>query len=413
MTQVEHRRTRSAIIREELGHPVVDGDGHIVELLPVFIDFAHDHGHGELIDAAKPRLVRGPAQQEARLQLSTDELRRAGSLPDSWHVSANPDYYATCALPALYYERLDETGIDFAVLYPDVGHQHAPAARRRAARDRVPAVQRVHGRAVPAVPRPLHRGGPDPDDHSGRSRRRARAREGPRRQGRADTQPRPATVPRRRMAAHRPGSRAAHPAVGGERLGRHLRSRQRVRLRLGVGEGHRAADAARRAHRGHRLQRSFVGHQLRVQPDRPLRRVGRGAGEVARPRRRDPSIPGPAPRAARGRRRLRCEPAQRPGAHVEEAQRPGDRAPRPRNRRPGAARPDLLDRSPPRALHARAAAVARRSQARARRLRRGARLLGRRTSSTSSASASSGGARATTHSWAWRSIPGSCRPARR
>ncbi len=121
MTQVDHTRTRSAIIRAELGHPVVDGDGHIVELLPVFIDFARDHGHGELIDAAKPRLVRGPEQQEARLQLSPDELRRAGSLPDSWHVSANPDYYATCALPALYYERLDETGIDFAVLYPTLG----------------------------------------------------------------------------------------------------------------------------------------------------------------------------------------------------------------------------------------------------------------------------------------------------
>src|SRR6188768_1279569 len=121
MTQVDHKRTRSAIIRKELGYPVIDGDGHVVELLRVFIDYAHDRGFGDLIEAAKPRLVRGPEQQQARLELSPEELRRAGSLPDSWHVSANPDYYATVAVPALYSERLSETGIDFAVLYPTLG----------------------------------------------------------------------------------------------------------------------------------------------------------------------------------------------------------------------------------------------------------------------------------------------------
>jgi len=121
VTQLDNKPTRSAIIRKELGYPVIDGDGHVVELLRVFIDYAHDRGFGDLIEAAKPRLVRGPEQQQARLELSPEELRRAGSLPDSWHVSANPDYYATCALPALYYERLGEAGIDFAVLYPTMG----------------------------------------------------------------------------------------------------------------------------------------------------------------------------------------------------------------------------------------------------------------------------------------------------
>lgn len=121
VTQVDQERSRSASIRQELGYPVIDGDGHVVELFRVFIDYAHDHGHGALIDAARPRLVRGPEQQEARLALSPQELRRAGSLPDSWHVSANPDYYATVAVPGLYYERLAEAGIDFAVLYPTLG----------------------------------------------------------------------------------------------------------------------------------------------------------------------------------------------------------------------------------------------------------------------------------------------------
>jgi predicted TIM-barrel fold metal-dependent hydrolase len=115
------KRTRSAIIREELGHPVIDGDGHVVELLPVFVDFARDHGAGEVVETALGRLLRGPEVQARRAALTPAQLRRAGSLPDSWHVSAKPDYYATVAVPSLYHERLGEAGIDFSVLYPTVG----------------------------------------------------------------------------------------------------------------------------------------------------------------------------------------------------------------------------------------------------------------------------------------------------
>lgn len=39
VTQVDQRRSRSAAIRDELGYPVIDGDGHVVELLRVFIDY--------------------------------------------------------------------------------------------------------------------------------------------------------------------------------------------------------------------------------------------------------------------------------------------------------------------------------------------------------------------------------------
>ena len=63
---------------------------------------------------------------------------------------------------------------------PVDGHRAAAAARRRAARHAVPSVQRVHGRAVPALPRSVHRGGADPDAHARRGGRRARARQGSR-----------------------------------------------------------------------------------------------------------------------------------------------------------------------------------------------------------------------------------------
>jgi predicted TIM-barrel fold metal-dependent hydrolase len=106
--------SRSARIREELGYPVIDGDGHIVELLPVFLDFVRDHGHGALLEGMLNR-------RRAIEDLSMEERREGGILPHSWHVAASTEYYATVTSPKRYHERLGEAGIDFAVLYPTIG----------------------------------------------------------------------------------------------------------------------------------------------------------------------------------------------------------------------------------------------------------------------------------------------------
>ena len=106
--------TRSAQLRGQLDHPVVDGDGHIVELIPVFLDFVRDNGHGDLLTGM---LSRGRAIED----LPMEERRRGGVLPHSWHVPARTEYYATVTSPKRYYERISEAGIDFSVLYPTMG----------------------------------------------------------------------------------------------------------------------------------------------------------------------------------------------------------------------------------------------------------------------------------------------------
>ena len=106
--------TRSSRIREQLGHPVLDGDGHIIELMPVFLDFVRDHGHGDLLDGMLNR-------RRAIEDLSLEERRTGGVLPHSWHVPARTEYYATVTSPKRYHERLGEAGIDFAVIYPTMG----------------------------------------------------------------------------------------------------------------------------------------------------------------------------------------------------------------------------------------------------------------------------------------------------
>jgi predicted TIM-barrel fold metal-dependent hydrolase len=107
-------QSRSARIRAQLDHPVIDGDGHIVELMPVFLDYVRDHGYGAL--------VRGIfARTRAIEDLTMTQRREGGVLPHSWHVPSSTEYYATVTSPKRYHERLGEAGIDFAVLYPTAG----------------------------------------------------------------------------------------------------------------------------------------------------------------------------------------------------------------------------------------------------------------------------------------------------
>lgn len=114
MSQSNQVGSRSAQIRAQLGHPVLDGDGHIVELMPVFLDFVRDHGHGSLLE--------GMLNRRRRIEdLSMEERRRGGILPHSWHVPTSTEYYATVTSPRRYYERIGEAGIDFAILYPTIG----------------------------------------------------------------------------------------------------------------------------------------------------------------------------------------------------------------------------------------------------------------------------------------------------
>jgi predicted TIM-barrel fold metal-dependent hydrolase len=114
MSKSSSPQSRSARIRAELGHPVLDGDGHVVELLAVFLDYVRDHGHGALLEGMLNR-------RRSIEDLSMEERRRGGVLPHSWHVPSSAEYYATVTSPKRYYERIGEAGIDFAVLYPTMG----------------------------------------------------------------------------------------------------------------------------------------------------------------------------------------------------------------------------------------------------------------------------------------------------
>ena len=108
-----------AEIRSQLTHPVVDGDGHWLEYAPVFSE--------------KMRKAAGDKSAEgflAALRSTTDALkmtpeerrRRRVAMPNFWNRQAeNTLDRATAMMPKMLYDRLDEIGIDFAVVYPTAG----------------------------------------------------------------------------------------------------------------------------------------------------------------------------------------------------------------------------------------------------------------------------------------------------
>jgi predicted TIM-barrel fold metal-dependent hydrolase len=120
---------RSADLRARLGHPVVDADGHLIETIPVFrsffLDYVKETGGGDL--AARFEAAGGIDFDDMVLRpwsaLSPRRRREIWATRPSWWSlpAANTLDRATAHLPRLLSERLDEFGIDFAVLYPSRG----------------------------------------------------------------------------------------------------------------------------------------------------------------------------------------------------------------------------------------------------------------------------------------------------
>ncbi|HEX2826987.1 MAG TPA: amidohydrolase family protein [Burkholderiales bacterium] len=110
--------TRAAEIRGKLSHPVIDGDGHWMEPIPVFLDHLAESGGGKAVDEIRKQWRRNDAWYR-----STPEERQSNRMRRFiwWGVTANTFDKATALLPALLNERLPELGIDFAVMYPSFG----------------------------------------------------------------------------------------------------------------------------------------------------------------------------------------------------------------------------------------------------------------------------------------------------
>jgi len=123
-------------LRSQLSHPVIDGDGHLVEFIPAVRDELVSLAGEELASAFDAVFDAGRRVRE----LDADQRRNLGLFRMSWWAfpTANTLDRASALLPGLMAERLPEIGIDFAVLYPTFGltvpHLDVPELRRAACR---------------------------------------------------------------------------------------------------------------------------------------------------------------------------------------------------------------------------------------------------------------------------------------
>ncbi len=134
----DHTESPSAKIRQKLSHPVIDSDGHMIEIFPVMSDYMKQVGGPEMADTIW-KAFRG-RNSGSWYDLSETERRYHRTIrPAFWAApAAATTDRATAMLPRLMHERLPEMGIDYAVVYPTIGFLLPeitdPDARRAACR---------------------------------------------------------------------------------------------------------------------------------------------------------------------------------------------------------------------------------------------------------------------------------------
>ncbi|HCX14577.1 MAG TPA: amidohydrolase [Rhodospirillaceae bacterium] len=127
MILVMLKSSRATALRQSLNHPVIDADGHYIETAPILKPFLVE----SVRDIAGNDLAKRVADGVAGIDYDetvlrpwsklTDEQRHSQWIPRPpwWSLpAANTLDRATAQLPKLMAERLDEMGIDFAVMYP-------------------------------------------------------------------------------------------------------------------------------------------------------------------------------------------------------------------------------------------------------------------------------------------------------
>ena len=112
-------QTNGASVRAQLQHPIIDADGHWLEFGPLVREQLRKIGGTKAVEGFS---VFTTLVQE-HLSLSVVERRHQRTAQQAfWGIpTKNTRDRATAMMPRLLYERLDEFGIDFTILYPTAG----------------------------------------------------------------------------------------------------------------------------------------------------------------------------------------------------------------------------------------------------------------------------------------------------
>jgi predicted TIM-barrel fold metal-dependent hydrolase len=125
--------TEARKLRARLNHPIVDADGHWAEFAPHMREEFRRIGGDTAVEALDMASARIP--NSLRMTVAERRRRRIGQEAFWFLPTKNTLDRATAMLPRLLYERLDDLGLDFCVIYPTAGlgyYRLPPEKLRRA-----------------------------------------------------------------------------------------------------------------------------------------------------------------------------------------------------------------------------------------------------------------------------------------
>jgi len=114
----------AAEVRRRIDHPVVDADGHFIELMPLVDDeilaYLEESGGTDLRERYRQRALWNlDTVQFQADRRHPDVVEHWRGMPSWWgNPVADARERATAHLPRLLYERLDELGVDLMLSYP-------------------------------------------------------------------------------------------------------------------------------------------------------------------------------------------------------------------------------------------------------------------------------------------------------
>jgi predicted TIM-barrel fold metal-dependent hydrolase len=128
-----HAQTDARTLRSRLSHPIIDADGHWAEFHPLMRQEFRRIGGDIAVEAYDMASARIP--NSLNMSVAERRRRRIGQEAFWFLPTRNTLDRATAMMPRLLYERLDDLGLDFCVVYPTaaLGWYRLPPEKHRRA----------------------------------------------------------------------------------------------------------------------------------------------------------------------------------------------------------------------------------------------------------------------------------------
>src|SRR5262249_6828601 len=111
--------TEARKLHDRFNHPIIDADGHWAEYVPLMRDEFRRIGGDTAVEALDLASARIP--NSLSMSVADRRRRRIGQEAFWFLPTKNTLGRATAMMPRLMYERLDDLGLDFCVIYPTAG----------------------------------------------------------------------------------------------------------------------------------------------------------------------------------------------------------------------------------------------------------------------------------------------------